>query len=164
MKGIDKILLFTYIGIHVIVGLIYMLNLYDREWIQDFYFVIPLCYVFLIFDVYHKRFWINKILFIWGLLGVIQLVFYYTYRDLPQIQNVNGNDLVWLKALPLTIVTSFILNLINKRIYGDNFIVTTLRLDSNRIDPNDGRKLRPADYIFSFGGFMMILFGTVFTK
>ena len=164
MKKIDWTLLLAYIGIHIIIGLIYVFDLYDREWIQDFYFVIPFIYVFLIFDIYHKRFWNNRILLIWGIIGIVQLAFYYNYRDLPEIQAVNGNDLIWLKALPLTIFTSFILNLINKKIYGDNFIVTAFRLDPNRIDQKDGRKLRPADYIISVSGFMIIIFGTVFTS
>ncbi len=164
LKKIDWILLITYIGIHIIIGLIYVFDLYDREWILNVYFVIPFIYVFLIFDVYHKRFWNNRILLIWGIIGVIQLITYYSYRDLPQIQAVNGNDLIWLKALPLTILTSFILNLINKKVYGDNFIVTAFRLDPNRIEPKDGRKLRPADYVFSVIGFIIIIFGTVFTN
>jgi hypothetical protein len=163
LKKTDWILLITYIGIHIIVGLIYVLNIYDRELIQDFYFVIPFIFVFLIFDVFHRRFWINRILLIWGVIGIIQLIVYYNYRDLPQIQAVNGNDLIWLKALPLTILTIFILNRINIKIYGDNFIVTTFRLEPNRIEPKDGRKLRPADYIFSISGFFIIIFGTVFT-
>ena len=89
---------------------------------------------------------------------------YYNYRDLPQFQAVNGNDLIWLKALPLTILTIFVLNRINIKIYGDNFIVTTFRLEPNRIEPKDERRLRPADYIFSIGGFFIIIFGTVFTR
>ncbi|NER15097.1 hypothetical protein GWK08_16705 [Leptobacterium flavescens] len=164
LKKIDWILLITYLGIHLILGVVYALNLYDREWIQDFYFIIPFIFVFLIFDIYHKRLWNNKVLLIWGIIGLIQTIVYYYYHDLPQIQAVNGNDLIWLKALPLTVLTSFIFNLINKRIYGDNFIVTSLRLDPNRIDPKDGRKLRPADYIFSLSGFLIIIFGTVFTN
>ncbi len=157
-------MLLVYIGIHIIVGLIYTLNLYNRESIQDFYFAIPFIYVFLIFDIYHKRFWNNRILLIWGIIGIIQLVIYYNFRNLPEIQNVNGNDLTWLKALPLTVLTSFTLNLINKKVYGDNFVVTALRLDSNRIEPKDGRKLRPADYFFSITGFIIIIFGTIFTN
>ena len=77
-------------------------------------------------------------------------------KDLPEFQAVNGNNLVWLKALPLTILTSYTLNLINQYKFGDNFIVTTMRLNSDKIDPKDGRKLRPADYIFSLIGFITI--------
>lgn len=141
-----------------------MLNIYGQELIQSFYFIIPFIFVFLIFDVYHKRFWNNRILLIWGVIGIIQLIVYYNYCDLPQIQAVNGNDLIWLKALPLTILTLFILNRINNKIYGDNFIVTAFRLEPNRIELKDGRKLRPADYIFSVSGLLIIIFGTVFTR
>ncbi len=152
-----------YVGINLAVWLIYSLGLYNREFISEFYFIIPFIFVFLIFDVCHKRFWNKKILLIWGIIGITQLIIYYSFKDLPELQAVNGNHLVWLKALPLTILTSYTLNLINQYKYGDNFIVTTLRLDRKRIDPKDGRKLRDADYFFSVIGFMIIIFGTVFT-
>ncbi|GHC65457.1 hypothetical protein [Ulvibacter litoralis] len=164
MKRIDWILLFSYLGINLIVWLIYILDLYNREFISEMYFIIPFVFVFLIFDVYHKRFWNKKILLIWGIIGIAQLIIYYSLKDLPEFQAVNGNYLVWLKALPLTILTSYTLNLINQFKYGDNFIVTSMRLNSNRIDSKDERKLRPADYILSLVGFMIIIFGTVFTN
>ncbi|MFC4267334.1 hypothetical protein [Polaribacter marinivivus] len=164
MKKIDWILLFSYLGINLIVWLIYFLDLYNREFISEFYFTIPFIFTFLIFDIFHKRFWNKKILLIWGIIGVAQLVIYFSFKDLPELQAVNGNHLVWLKALPLTVLTSYILNLINQYKYGDNFIVTTMRLDRKSIDPKDGRKLRDADYLFSVIGIMIIIFGTVFTK
>ena len=161
MKKIDWILLISYLLINLITGLIYILRLYDQELIKEFYFVIPFVFVFLIFDVFHKRFWNNRILLIWGFIGILQLVFYYYYKDLPEFQAVNGNYLQWLKALPLTIIISYIFNFINKKIYGDNFIVTALRLTPNKIDPEGDRLLRPADYIFSISGFMIIIVGTI---
>ena len=164
MKKIDWILLFSYLGINLIVWLVYFFNLYDREFISGYYFAVTFIFVFLIFDIYHKRFWDKKILLIWGMIGVAQLVIYYSLKDLPELQAVNGNHLEWLKALPLTLLTSYTLNLINQYKYGDNFIVTSMRLNQDRIDPKDGRKLRPADYVFSVLGFMIIIFGTVFTK
>ena len=164
MKKIDWILLFSYLGINLIVWLIYFFDLYNREFISEFYFTIPFVFTFLIFDIYHKRFWNKKVLLIWGIIGIAQLVIYYSLKDLPELQAVKGNHLVWLKALPLTILTSYTLNLINQYKYGDNFIVTTMRLDRKRINPKDSRKLRDADYFFSVIGFMIIIFGTVFTK
>ena len=164
MKKTDWILLFSYLGINLIVWFIYFFNLYNREFISEFYFVIPLIYVYLIFDIFHKQFWNKKILLIWGVIGITQLIIYYTLKDLPEFQAVNGNYFEWLKALPITILVSFTLNLINQRIYGDNFIVTSMRLNSDRIDPKDGRKLRPADYIFSLIGYMAIIFGVTLTK
>tara|TARA_R100001369_G_scaffold79723_1_gene109802 strand:+ start:23 stop:517 length:495 start_codon:yes stop_codon:yes gene_type:complete len=164
LKKIDWILLISYLGINLIVCLVYFLGIYNREFISEFYFAIPIIFVFLIFDVYHKRFWNKNILLIWGFIGIAQLIIYYSLKDLPEFQAVNGNNLVWLKALPLTILTSYTLNLINQYKFGDNFIVTTMRLNSDKIDPKDGRKLRPADYIFSLIGFMIIIFGTVFTN
>ncbi len=154
----------SYTGLNLIIGLAYLIDLYDRQFIMEFYFFIPLVFVFLIFDVFHKRFWNKKVLLIWGVIGIAQLIAYYSFKDLPELQAVNGNRLEWLKALPLTIFISFILNLINKKVYGDYFIVTTMRLDPKRVDPKDERKLRPADYVFSFTGFLIIIFGTVFTN
>jgi hypothetical protein len=52
---------------------------------------------------------------------------------------------VWLKALPLTIMISPTLYVINQYKYGDNFIVTSMRLNPDRIDSKDERKLQPAD-------------------
>lgn len=98
-----------------------------------------------------------------GIIGIAQLAIYFSFKDLPELQAVNRNHLVWLKALPLTILTSYILNLINQYKYVDNFIVTTMRLDCIRINPKDGWKLRDADYLFSVIGFI-IIFGIVFTK
>ena len=164
MKRIDWIVLFSYLGINLIVWLIYFFDLYNKEFISEFYFAIPFVFVFLIFDVYHKRLWNKKILLIWGIIGIAQLIIYYSLKDLPELQAVNGNHLVWLKALPLTILTSYTLNLINQYKYGDNFIVTSMRLNPDRIDSKVGRKLRPADYVFSLIGFMIIIFGTIFTN
>ena len=164
MKKTDWTLLGFYIGLNIIVGLIYGLNLYDKEFIKDYYFVIPFIYFFLVFDVFHTRFWNKKVLLIWGVLGLIQLFVYLKFKDLPELQHVNGNAIDWLKALPITIATNICFNFINQKIYGDNFIVTTMRLNPDRIEPEDGRKLRPADYFFSVCGFLIIIFGTVFTE
>ena len=164
MKRIDWILLISYLGINLLIWLIYFFNLYDREFISGYYFAVPFIFVFLIFDVYHKRFWNKKILLIWGIIGIGQLFIYYSLNNLSELQAVNGNHLEWLKALPITILTSYTLNLINKYKYGDNFIVTSIRLNPDRINPKDGRKLRPADYMFSLIGFMIIILGTVFTN
>ena len=163
LKKIDWILLVSYIGINLLLFLSYVYNLINREFLTEYYFVLPFIFVFLIFDIYHKRFWNIKVLGIWSVIGIFQLVFYYYFKDLPELQAVNGNHITWLKAMPITLATMFIFNTINKRIYGDNFIVTMLRFDSKVVNPEDGRKLRPMDYMFSFCGFLIILFLTVFT-
>lgn len=163
MNKTDWILLSFYLGLNLLIGLIYGLNLYDREFITKFYFLLPFIFFFLVFDVFHKRFWNKNVLLIWGILGLIQFVLYFMFKDLPQFQAVNGNALTWLKALPITIVTMFCFNLVNKKLYGDNFIVTTMRLNPNKMEPEDGRKLRPADYMFSVGGSIIIIFLTIFT-
>jgi hypothetical protein len=78
-------------------------------------------------------------------LELLNWLFINRLKNLRVLQPVNGNHLVWLKALLLTIMISPTLYVINQYKYGDNFIVTSMRLNPDRIDSKDERKLQPAD-------------------
>ena len=92
------------------------------------------------------------------MMGVVQLIIYFNYKNIPELQAPNGSYIDWMKAMPFTILVLFILNFINKKLYGDYFIVTMLRMGNKNINERD---LRPADYMFSIIGFMTIIIAVI---
>ena len=161
MKKLDYIdyrIISSYLLIHLFIIISYYYQWLDRNYIKEFYFVIGIISTFLVFDVLDRRLKKMKMLTVWLVIGFVQLIFYYTYKDLNDLQAVNGTYIDWLKGVPSALIVSCVLNLINRKIFCDYFIVTTFRLDSNEILKDEDRLLRPTDYLFSIIGFMVIIF------
>lgn len=162
IKYFDIAIIGLYLMIHLIIIISYHYRWLDRNFILEFYFIIGIISTFLIFDILSKRLIITKVFLTWSLIGLVQLFFYYTYRDLGDLQAVEGSYIDWLKGVPAALIVGRVLNLINKKIYGDYFIVTTFRLDPNEILKGEDRRLRPADYLFSIIGFIAIVLVVIF--
>ena len=154
-KG-DWLLTIVYLLVNIGAFVVYHFELLDRDFIKKYYFVIGLLFFFLVFDVYNKRFRKTIMLIVWGVIGTIQLVLYYQYKDFPEFSTANGNCIKWLKAMPITVLVIFVFNYINRKLYDDYFIMTTMRITGKHGDI-DERELRPMDYLFSVIGTILIL-------
>lgn len=157
MKKNDYIFIALYLLLHVFIVVSYYYLWGYRNFIKEFYFVIGIISTFLIFDVYNSNLRKRNVLIIWSLIGISQLIFYYTFKDIDGLQAVRGTYIDWLKGVPAALFVNFILNSINKKIFGDYFIVTTFRLDPNEKIKGEDRLLRPTDYLFSIIGFISII-------
>ena len=129
----------------------------------QYYTWLPLTFALLIFVEFQKRFRRPKVLVTWGVIGLIQLIVYYLHKDAASVQAYTGNYLEGLKALPATLMVIVAMNAINQKLFGDYFISASRYPSANSEDPVDLRKLRGADYVFSFSGFMLILVLTIVT-
>lgn len=154
----DYTIILAYLIFHLIIIICYMYSWLDRDFIKEYYFIVGIASTFLIFDILNKNLRKKKILILWSIIGLIQLSFYFLYKDISDLQATRGTYIDWLKGLPVALIVGFILNLINKKLYGDYVIITTFRLDSNEVLEGDNRPLRPADYLFSIIGFITIIF------
>ncbi len=154
-KG-DYTLTTIYVIVNIGALLIFYFDILEKSFFNKYFFIVGLVFFFLIFTVFYKRFRKKRMLIIWGILGLIQLIAYYYYRDYPELQTMRGSSLRWLKAMPATIAVFYLFNLINRKLYGDYFIVTVMRIAGRHVDI-DERELRPMDSMFSFIGFMIIL-------
>jgi hypothetical protein len=163
MNRTDWWLLLSYLGLHLVVGIAFHLDLFDRALVKQYYFALPLTYTFFIYGYFYHRLWNNKVLMMWSTVGIIQLVVYVMFRENPELQTIRSNSLVWLKGLPITLLTYVSLSFINKKIYGDNYIVTTLRIFPNAVVKEDKRAPRAMDSLLSILGFMIILLVTILT-
>lgn len=152
----DWFLTIIYLFVNIAIYVVYHFELLERNFIKKYYFIIGLVFFFLVFDVYNKRFRKTMMLILWGGVGAVQLILYYLYKDFPEFRTSNGNCIKWLKAMPFTILVIFIFNYINRKLYGDYFIITTMRI-TGRHEDIDERELRPLDYLFSIIGSILIL-------
>lgn len=153
----DYIIISVYVIFHLILIFSYKYSWLDRGFIKEYYFIVGIASTFLIFDVLNKNLRKKKVLILWSIIGLIQLSFYFLYKDVGDLQATRGTYIDWLKGVPVALIVCFVLNLINKKLYGDYFIVTTFRLDSKEVLEGDNRPLRPADYLFSIIGFITII-------
>ena len=152
----DFIVIFT----HLLVGLIFFglcnLDLLSRtdikEWISGYFFLMPFALVGLFFRNLRRL----KFYFIWIVIGIIQMMIYYSLSDNPDFQFVRGNGLSGLKALLPTLIVFQILRLTFFNLRGQEMIVTMRRGRMTMWEEEEKRNMTWLEVLFS-----MLLIGTV---
>ncbi|WOI23718.1 hypothetical protein [Nonlabens ulvanivorans] len=158
----DQIVIGSYVLSGFALFLMFYFNMVSISVIKKLSIGFGIMWPILLYSFYYKSLRQSKIILIFSTIGVIQVLLFIIFKDVPSLcNNIGGSYLSNLLYLPAMLITFYCLNYLNKLIYGDDLIITG-RGDSLGGE-RDGRKIRLIDFVFSLLGGLLFIFGVMFT-
>ena len=153
------------IGLYLLIGLLiffcYYQNVLSQKTINESVLAFGFMGAFGLYGLYYKRLRILKVLGVWILIGLIQIVIYLTNKHNTDFESaIGGSYLEYLIMLPILILAFSLLRYLYWLIYKQELVITALHLRTGEIV--DQRKLRGTDFVFSIIGMGVIIFGIDF--
>jgi len=150
------------IGFYLIAGLVltsvYHFNLLSQDKVNIGVLGFGLLGTIALYSYYYNRLRIFRVNFIWAIIATIQILIYNLIKSNTDFNNaIGGTYLKSLFYLPLLLIILAVLRLFYRLIFKRELIVNMRRYRLGETVEN--RKIVLADFLFTFIGLMLIIFG-----
>lgn len=161
MQKVDYIVILTYIFLGILLFLGHFFSLTSQELINKGILIFGLIVPLLLYMSYFHRLRCKKVFAILLLFGIVQMIFYLSFNHHYEFRQPKGTALDPLSGLFNMLVCFYIVRFIYWRLFKQELFITA-QPGLSTLDYREGRKIRGADFFFSFLGAMGTTLLTVF--
>ncbi|GAK77837.1 hypothetical transmembrane protein [Nonlabens ulvanivorans] len=165
MKGLgtiitiwDKIVVLLYLLSGLLLFVTYYYALLPIAVIHKLFVAFGIGWSFMLYGLFYKKLKQPFIVTSFIEFSIIQIIIYVSFKNESIFfDRIGGTYLSTLLFLPAMLISYHLFNLLNRFIYKDDLIITG---PGNRLGQHqNGRKIRTLDFVFSFAGALLFLFG-----